>query len=182
MGMAKPNYARRPGLVPSNYKRRFNLTHFIRIPLLNQTSSTQIQQTLWRVANDPVAASVPPLAYQSIQRLKIGVAALSLPTQERRNNAISLLQELGKHDWQKVFSKVMEARSNTSILSSVNPESLGGEHIDQFGPRPLIVSALFEREFDSPCHVWVVRQFSRRGHSQCLPMVVVTHKICPKPN
>ena len=125
-------------------KHVLKLTHFIRIPLLNQTSSTQIQDTLWRVANDPVAASVPPLAYQLSQRLKISVASLSLPTQESRNHAISLLQELGEHNWQKLFSMVEAFRANTRKPSSASPEKLSDEDVGQIGPQPLVVSAILK--------------------------------------
>ena len=133
--------------VPSNYKVALNVTHFIRIPLLNQTSSTQIQETLLRVANDPVAASVPPLAYRPCQQLKLSVAALSLPTQESRDHAISLLQELGKHDWQKVFHRVEEFRPTTRKPSSASPERLSDEGVGQIGPQPLVVSTILEVVF-----------------------------------
>ena len=162
--MATASFSRSSRPLPSNFSV-LNLTHFIRIPLLNQTSSTQIQETLWRVANDPVAASVPPQAYRPFQGVKCGIAALSLPTREKRDHAISLLQRLGDQDWQKIFSKAPQARSNTPISSTVNPERLSSEHVDQFGPRPLVVSALFEQVSASPCHVWVVSHVSRRSHS-----------------
>ena len=159
--MATANFARKP---PNHWKRVVNLTHFTRIPLLNQTSSTQIQENLWRVANDPVAVSVPPLAYRLFQRLNCGIAALSLPTREKRDHAISLFQHLGDQDWQKIFSKAQQARSNTPISSTVDPERPGSD-VDQFGPRPLVVSALFEHEFASPCHVWVPSHLSTADHS-----------------
>ena len=143
----KPRYMR------NDLRRVLNLTHLIRIPLLNQTSSTQIQETLWRVANDPVAASVPPQAYQLLQRLKMSVTPLSLPTQESRNHAISLLQELGNHNWQKLFSMVEGFRPNTRKPSSASPEKLSDEDVGQIGPQPLVVSAIFKVIFcqSIPC-------------------------------
>ena len=134
-------------LLPSDWKQVLNLTHFIRIPLLNQTSTTQIQETLLRVANDPVAASVPPLAYGACQRLKVSVAALSLPTQESRDHAISLLQELGKHDWQNLFSRIQEVRPNAQNPSSISPERLSDEDVGPIGTQPLVVSAILEVMF-----------------------------------
>ena len=112
------------------------LTHFIRIPLLNQFSSSQIQKTLWQVANDPLAATVPPEAYQPLQRISLSIAALRLPTKESENRATSLLQDLVNQDWRELFSKTQEARS-TRILSTANLGTLSND--DRSGPRPLIV-------------------------------------------
>ena len=154
-----------PRILVNNWRRVLNLTHFIRIPLLNQTSSTQIQETLWRVADDPVAASVPPLAFQQFQRINCSIIALSLPTREKQDLAISLLQHLGDQNWQKIFLKALEALSNTPISSTVNAERLSSERVDQFGPRPLVVSALFAQEFPNPYHVWVQSHVSRTDHS-----------------
>lgn len=155
----------RPRMSSNDLRRVLNLTHFIRIPLLNQTSSTQIQETLWRVANDPVAASVPTLAYQPLQNLKLGIVGLSLPTREKRDHAVSLLQHLGDQNWQKTFFKALEAPSDTPISSTVDAERLSSERVDQFRPRPLVVSALFAPEFPNPCHIWVPSHISRAGHS-----------------
>ena len=172
-----------PSRTVRNYwKHEMKLTHFINIPLLNQTSSTQIQETLWRVANDPVAASVHPLAYRPLQRLKCGIAPLSLPTEEKRNQAISLLQHHGDQNWQKAFSKALKARSNTPTASIVTPGRLSSEHVDQFGPRPLIVSALLQQKFASPCHASVPSHITRADHSHRLPKCQFNPKdICPKP-
>ena len=114
----------------NNYKIRLNMTHFIRIPLLNQTSSCQIQDTLEQVASDPVSAAVPLLAYQSLQELKLSIATLSLPTRQSRDRAIALLQHLGTQDWQRVFTKAQAS------LSSVRMSSTSGLP-------PFIVCALF---------------------------------------
>ena len=142
--MATASFSRSSRSLPSNFRRVLNLTHFIRIPLLNQTSSTQIQETLWRVANDPVAASVPPLAYRPFQRVNCGIAALSLPTREKRDHAISLLQYLGDQDWQKIFSNAQELRPHTRTSPSASPERLSDEDVGQVGPQPLVVSAILE--------------------------------------
>ena len=127
------------GVVPS-YRTSLNITHFVRIPLLNRTSSSQIQETLWQVANDPAAAAIPHLAYQSLQSLAISVAALSLPTEKSQQQAIRLLQELGKQDWQKLFNEAQVAQSKAQTSSIVNPETLGNQVVDQIKPRPLTVS------------------------------------------
>ena len=142
-------------IVPNDFKRVLNLTHFIRIPLLNQTSTTQVQETLLRVADDPVAASVPPLAYQPCRQLKVSVASLSLPTQKSRDHAISLLQELGKHDWQNLFPRIQESRPNTRKPSFASPERLSDEDVGQIGPKPLVVSAILEVMFCQSCYVCV---------------------------
>ena len=142
--MATASFPRRSPTLFRNWKRVVNLTHFIRIPLLSQTSSSQLQENLWQVANDPVAASVPPLAYKPLQRLKVSVAALSLPTQESRDHAISLLQDLGNQDWQKLFSKAQELRPHTRTSPSASPERLSDEDVGQVGPQPLVVSAILE--------------------------------------
>ncbi|CAD6566116.1 MAG: hypothetical protein ASARMPREDX12_007550 [Alectoria sarmentosa] len=126
------------GVVPS-YRTSLNITHFVRIPLLNRTSSSQIQETLWQVANDPAAAAIPHLAYQSLQSLAISVAALSLPTEKSQQQAIRLLQELGKQDWQKLFNEAQVAQSKAQTSSIVNPETLGNQVVDQIKPRPLTV-------------------------------------------
>ena len=124
----------------SDFKRVSNLTHFIRIPLLNQSSSSQIQKTLWQVANDSVSATVPPLAYQPLQRLRLTVSPLSLPTQEDKEHAISLLQDLGKQDWQKLFLKAQVAPFNAQDSSTLDAERPSNGHANQLGPRSLVVS------------------------------------------
>ena len=116
--------------VPSSWKIKLNLTHFIRIPLLNQTSSSQIQKTLEQVASDPVSATVPLLAFHPLQSLNISIVALSLSTQQSRDRAIALLQHLGTQDWQKVFTKAQASPANGRMLSA-------------FSPPPLNVRALF---------------------------------------
>ena len=162
--MAPASYSCKPRTVSNNWKRVFNLTHFIRIPFLNQTSAPQIQETLWRVANDPVAASVPPLAYGQSQELKVSVASLSLPTQKSRDHAISLLQKLGKHDWQKLFLRIQQSRPNTRKPSSASPESLSDEDVGQIGPQPLVVSVILEVMFCQSCHVCVPSHVSVANH------------------
>ena len=142
--MAIAKLPRRSPYMPNNWKFVLNLTHFIHIPLLNQTSSTQIQETLWRVANDPVAASVPSLAFQPFQQVKCGIVALSLPTREKRDHAISLLQHLGDQAWQKVFSKAQELRPHTRTPPSASLERLSDEGVGQVGPQPLVVSVILE--------------------------------------
>lgn len=119
-----------------SFKELLGLTHFIRIPLLNQFSSSQIQETLWQVANDPLAATVPPKAYQPLQVLGLTITALSLPTEEGKNRATSLLQDLVNHDWRDLFSKAQEAHS-TRISSIANLGTLSND--DRFGHQPLIV-------------------------------------------
>ena len=119
------------------FKELLGLTHFIRIPSLNQFSSSQIQKTLWQVANDPLAATVPPKAYQPLHKLSLSIATLSLPTEESKNRATCLLQELVNQDWRDLFSKAQEARSTTHISSTANLGTLSND--DRFGPRPLIV-------------------------------------------
>ena len=131
------------------------ITHFIRFPLLNQSSSSQVQETLWRVANDPVSASIPPAAYRPLQRLSLSIAALQLPTEYKRKQAIELLHDLGKREWQKLFSQLQTAPSNTSISSTVNPERLSNERVNLFNLPPLVVSALFEATFPSTYHLRV---------------------------
>ena len=160
-----------------DWKLILNLTHFIRIPFLNQTSSTQIQETLRRVATDPAAAYVHPLAYRPSQQLKCTIAGLSLPTEEKRHQAISLLQHLGDQDWQKIFSKVPEAPSNTPISSTLTPGRLNSEHVDQFGPRPLVVSALFEQNLPTSCHASVPSHITRADPSHRLPNCHFNPKI-----
>ena len=138
----------------SNWKNVFNITHFIRIPLLNKTSSSQIQETLWKVANDPVSASVPPLAYRPTQDLKLSIAALSLPTKESKERAISLLMDLGSQDWRKLFLKASEIRSNSRRISpSEGTEGQSSEVADQSVPRPLVVSKHLKAAFSQsmPC-------------------------------
>ena len=120
------------------------ITHFIRIPLLNRFSSSQIQETLWRVASDPVSAAVPPLAYRILQRLSIGVVSLRLHTQKRRSRATALLRDLGDQDWRKLFSKAEAIRSKDRKSSTVSPERPSNQNVDQSGPQPLIVSEVFE--------------------------------------
>lgn len=122
------------------FTHKSEIRHFIRIPLLNQTSSSQIQETLWQVANDPLAATVPPKAYQPLQSLSLSIASLSLKTEDNRNRATSLLQDLGNQDWRELFSKAQAARSNTRISSAANPETLSND--DRLGPRPLIVDVV----------------------------------------
>lgn len=119
----------RPRQLSNRFTNLLGITHFIRIPLLNQFSSSQIQDTLWHVANDPVAATIPPRAYQPLQSLSLSIASLSLPTEDSRNRATSLLQELGKNDWRELFSKVHMLSTMRSGMQSNN----------EFGPRPLIV-------------------------------------------
>lgn len=143
-------------------KWTMNLTHFIRIPLLNQNSSSQIQETLWQVANDPVSATVPPLAYRPLQFLKIGVAALSLPTKESKEHAISLLQDLGKQDWQELFLKAQALRSSAQLSSTMNVARPSNGHVDQFGPRPLVVSPISNQNSASLCRVSVASYISRK--------------------
>ena len=132
--------------MPSRWSYRLNLTHFIRIPLLNHTSSSQIQKTLSQVASDPVSATVPRLAYRPLQRLNISVAALSLPTQQAMDRAIALLQHLGSQDWPTLFSKAQASPLNAPMSSTS-------------GSPPLIVSALSKQTFPSlscvrvPSHV-----------------------------
>lgn len=127
----------RPRIPSSRFKVSLGITHFIRIPLLNQYSSSQIQETLWQVANDPLAATVPPKTYQPLQSLSLSIASLSLPTEESKNRATFLLQDLVNQDWQDLFSKAQETRSTTRISSTANPGTLSND--DRFGPRPLIV-------------------------------------------
>ena len=150
--MATAGYSRRSRTVSNTWKHIFNITHFIRIPFLNQTSAPQIQETLWRVANDPLAASVPPLAYGRSQELKVSVASLSLPTQKSRDHAISLLQKLGKHDWQKLFLRIQQSRPYTR------------EDVGQIGPQPLVVSVILEVMFCQSCHVCVPSHVSVANH------------------
>ena len=164
----------------NDFRRVLNMTHLVRIPLLNQTSSNQIQETLWRVASDPVAASVPPLAYRPFLRLRCGIVTLSLPTEEKRNQAISLLQHLGDQNWQKIFFRAPEARSNTPIASTVTTGRLSSEHVDQFRPRPLVVSALFEQKFASPCHASVPSHITRADHFHRLPNCQYKPKSMPQ--
>lgn len=141
---------RRSQIIPSNFKYRFGLTHFIYLPLLNKNSSSQVQETLWQVANDPVSAAVPPLAYQKLQQLKISIVALSLPTQESRSQATALLQDLGNRDWPKIFSKSQAASSNPRISSNMNQGRLTNGFSDEIDPRPLIVSAFFDAISSQP--------------------------------
>ena len=158
------------------------MTHFIRIPLLNQTSSAQIQDTLWRVSNDPAAASVPPIAFQRVQQLKLSVAGLSLPTQETRDRAISLLQELGNQDWQKLFYKAQEIRPNTRKPSSASPRRLSDEDVGKNGSQPLMVSAILE----VMCCQWMYAMYASRAIfleqiiCNVLQTVIVTQNVYPK--
>ena len=115
----------------SNYGKPFNMTHFIRIPLLNQTSSSQIQNTLDQVASDPISATVPPLAWASLQRLSISVTSLCLPTQRSSDRAIALLKQLGSQDWQGLLSKAQTSSSNAPMSSTS-------------APPPFVVSAPFQ--------------------------------------
>lgn len=117
--------------LPSHQKNVLRMTHFIRIPLLNQNSSTQIQETLRQVANDPASATVPPLAYQPLQQLKLSIVALSLETQADQSRAIALLKELGKQDCRKLFSKAQAARSNTRTSSAMESGMLTSEDVDK---------------------------------------------------
>lgn len=150
-------------LRPTIYTKKIsNLTHFIRIPLLNQSSSSQIQEALWQVANDPVSATVPPLAYQALQRLKIGVAALSLPTEKAKDHAISLLQDLGKQDCQKLFLNAQDIRSSGQISSTVNAARPSDGHVDQSPARPLKVSPFSNQNSTSLYRVSVASHVSRR--------------------
>ncbi len=144
------NIPSRTALPRSLFKNIFKITHYIRIPLLNQTSSSQIQETLCQIANDPISAAVPREAYNPLQRLSLSVASLSLPTEESKNKAITLLQELGNQDWQKIFFEFEAARSSASTM---NPESLCNGHFQFSGPRPLVVSAFFDVIFSysKPC-------------------------------
>lgn len=132
-------------------------THFIRFPLLNQSSSSQVQETLWRVANDPVSTSIPPSAYRPLQRLGLSIAALQLPTEHKRKQAIKLLHDLGKREWQKLFSQLQTAPSNTSISPTVTVKSkrLSNKRGDLFNVPPLVVSALFEATFPGTYHLRV---------------------------
>ncbi len=105
---------------------------------------TQIQETLWQVANDPVSAEIPHLAYQPLQNLGLGVASLSLPTEENKLQAIKLLQDLGKQDWRKLFNEAQAARFNAQASSTVMSGSLKNEIVDKFEPRPLVVSIMLK--------------------------------------
>ncbi len=124
----------------SNWKNTLSITHFIRIPLLNLFSSSHIQETLWQVADDPVSAKIPHLAYRPLQNLSLSVASLSLPTEESKRQAIELLQDLGEHDWRKLFYEAEAARINVRTSSTGNSGSLENGNLDQFQPRPLVVS------------------------------------------
>lgn len=179
MAVATFPYRSRSRDLPSTFKSLLKITHFIRIPLLNQTSSTQIQETLWRVANDPVAASVPPLAYQPSQQLRMSVAALSLPTQEKRDHAISLLQELGNHNWQKTFHMIENFRPSTRKPSSASPERLSHEGVRQIGPQPIVVSAIREVMFCQLCHVCISSHVSIANHFKCPPNCHCNLKYMP---
>lgn len=130
-------------------------THFIRFPLLNQSSSPQVQETLWRVANDPVSASIPPSAYRPLQRLGLTIAALQLPTYYKTGHAIKLLHNLGNRDWRKLYSQRYPAPSYTPITSTVNPPKLSRQRVGHFNIPPLVVSALFEATFPSTYHLRV---------------------------
>ncbi len=166
------NIPSRTALPRSQFKNILKITHYIRIPLLNQTSSSQIQETLCQVANDPIAAAVPRKAYQPLQRLSLGVAGLSLPTEESKNKAITLLQELGNQDWQKIFSKVEAARSSTSTM---NPESLCNGHFKFSGPRPLVVSTFFHVIISSV----ILNLVLRAKYSSCSPNRFQKPYNCP---
>ena len=144
-------------------------THFIRIPLLNQSSALQVQNTLWRVANDPVSASIPPAAYRPLQRLNLSIASLQLPTEDSRKHARDLLHGLGKHNWQKVFTKLQTAPPNTSISSIVNPDRLSNERVDPFGPRRLFVSAISEAMFSQYIPRTSPKPVSGAKDSSCSP-------------
>ena len=129
-----------PRKLANNLRYALGLTHYIRIPFLNQSSSSQIQETLWQVANDPISAEIPHLAYQPLQRLSLSIAALSLPTDETKRQAIELLQDLGKQDWRKLFCDAQAARINAQTSLTLNPGSLEDGSVDHYQPRPLVVS------------------------------------------
>ena len=146
----------------SKRKHVLNITHLLRLPLLNKTSSSQIQETLWRVAKDPVSASVPPLAYRPTQDLKLSIAALSLPTEESKKKAISLLKELGNQEWRKLFFKASAIRSNARISPNMEAEGQSSEVADQFVPRPLVVSKHLKAAFSQsmPCSKTMYSRYS----------------------
>ena len=131
-----------PRIMTKRPRHLLGITHFIRIPILNQTSSSQIQETLWKVANDPLSAAIPPKGYQPLQRLSINIAALSLPTQESRNHATSLLQDLGNQDWRKLFAKAQAALPKMRTSLAANPEILSND-VNHCDSRPLVGKALF---------------------------------------
>ena len=134
---------------PKTRREVFKLTHFIRIPLLNQTSSTQIQEALFKVARDPVSAAVPSLAYKPFQRMSVSIAALNLPTQESREQAIALLQSLGRREWREVLLKA-QAACSVATSSSPSSENLKNENISQQEPQPLVVSVISHAHLSWP--------------------------------
>ena len=68
-----------------------NATHFLHIPIATKFSMSRIQDVLSRLARDPLAAALPPVAWLTARELHYSILPLHLKTQDRVQDAIQLL-------------------------------------------------------------------------------------------
>lgn len=76
------------------YDIKYDLTHFIRIPLSTIVSRPQISKAYRQIMDDPVAARIPREAFRDPKRLYISIGELNLPTPSSINAAIRYLHNL----------------------------------------------------------------------------------------
>lgn len=76
--------------------KKYGITHFLRIPFATAKSTPQLLHSLQRVAEDPIAAALPRLAWLTPDELFFSIGSLSLKTTSRRRTAIRLLNDVSR--------------------------------------------------------------------------------------
>ncbi|KAL8683900.1 MAG: hypothetical protein Q9186_000111 [Xanthomendoza sp. 1 TL-2023] len=70
------------------------ITHFLRIPFATAKSTVQLQDSIERVATDPIAAELPRAAWNAPDEVHFQVSPLSLKTPSRVRAATQLLRDI----------------------------------------------------------------------------------------
>jgi len=93
-------------------KKKYGITHFLRIPLATDKSTSQLLRSLKQVSQDPIAAALPRAAWNTLDELHYLVGPLSLLKPGRLDRAIRLLRELDM----KQIAKAIAATSGTDVV------------------------------------------------------------------
>ena len=107
--------------VALDQKRRFGVTHFVRIPLSTSVPRPQLDKAVKRISSDPVAASVPNEAFVPASQLHITIGELSLKSSERVSATIRYIHSLDLDTMLKEIIVEIERKNSDKTIQPCLP-------------------------------------------------------------
>lgn len=102
-------------------KKKYGITHFLRLPFATPESTPQLLQSLRHVSQDPITAALPQAPWKTPNELHQSFGSLSLRKPGRLDRAIQLLRDLNMDR----IARAIAASSDTDIVTKSTCRSSG---------------------------------------------------------